>query len=93
MNVINYIFIRFFTAVCNTSDELLQLGRPYFLALVISYINLRFTTKDKSDTVNSEYTVPNSKYDHSPYSQLLGDINFYYEHKTHTKASLNANAH
>jgi uncharacterized protein VirK/YbjX len=93
MNVIIDIFNRFITAVCNTSDELLQKEEPYMFAMVISYIDLRFTTKDKCDTVNSEYTVPNSKYDHSTYPHLLGYINCFYEYKTHTKASLNANAH
>jgi hypothetical protein len=50
------------------------------------------TTKGKCDTVNSEYTVANSKYNPLSYTHLLGYINFYYEYKTQTKASLNANA-
>jgi hypothetical protein len=44
-------------------------------------------------SVNSEYTVPKSKYDNLSYPNLLGYINYYNEYKTHTKASLNANAH
>jgi hypothetical protein len=77
MNIIIDIFIRFFTAVCNTSDELSQKERPYMIAMVISYIVLRFTTKDKRGTVNREYTFRNSKYDLSPYPHLLGYINYY----------------
>jgi hypothetical protein len=45
-------------------------------------------TKGKWDIVNSEYIVGNSKYYH-----LSGYINYYYEYKTQTKASLNANGH
>jgi hypothetical protein len=36
---------------------------------------LGMTTQDKCKTVNSEYTVPNSKYDHSIYPHLLGYSN------------------
>jgi hypothetical protein len=41
MNVIIDIFIRFFTAVCNASVQLLQTESPYMIAMVISYIGLR----------------------------------------------------
>jgi hypothetical protein len=49
--------------------------------------------KGKCDTVNSEYIVANSKYYNFSYTHLFGYINFYYEYKTQTKASLIANGH
>jgi hypothetical protein len=49
--------------------------------------------KGNCDTVNSEYIVANSKYNHLSYTHLFGYINFYYQYKTQTKASLNANGH
>jgi hypothetical protein len=54
---------------------------------------LGMTTKSKYDTVNSVYSVPNSKYDHLSCPPLLGYINYYYEYKLHTTASVNANGH
>jgi hypothetical protein len=42
------------------------------------------TTRDKYDTVNSEYSVPKCIRDQSQYPHLLGYINCYYEYKTHT---------
>jgi hypothetical protein len=41
MNVLFDIFIRFFTAVCNDSVQLLQNESFYVIAIVISYIGLR----------------------------------------------------
>jgi hypothetical protein len=41
MNVIFDIGIRFFTAVCNYSVQLLQNESPYLLPIDISYIELR----------------------------------------------------
>jgi hypothetical protein len=41
MNVLFDILIRFFTAVCNASLQLLQNESPYLIAIVISYIELR----------------------------------------------------
>jgi hypothetical protein len=51
------------------------------------------STKGKCNTVNNEYNVTKSKCHHLSYPQLLSYINFYYEYKTHTKASLNANTY
>jgi hypothetical protein len=31
-----------------------------------------------------EWTVPNIKHDHSNYPQILCDINYYFDYKTHT---------
>jgi hypothetical protein len=50
-------------------------------------------TKCKCDTVNSEYTLANSKYYHLSYTNMLGYINCYYKYKTNTKFSLIANKH
>jgi hypothetical protein len=63
------------------------------IAMVITYIVLKNDYKVKCDTVNSEYTVPKIKYDHLSYPNLLGYINCHYEYKTHTKGTLNGNAH
>jgi hypothetical protein len=60
MKVIYYFFIGFFTAVCNASVQPLQNESFYVVAIVTR------------DTVNCEYTVPNSKYEHSLYLHLLG---------------------
>jgi hypothetical protein len=38
MSVILDIFIRFFTAVCNDSFQLLQNESPYMIAMVNSYM-------------------------------------------------------
>jgi hypothetical protein len=51
------------------------------------------TTKGKCDTVNSEYTVANSKYYHLSYTNLLSNFNFIKSTKFTTKTPLNANAH
>jgi hypothetical protein len=50
-------------------------------------------TKGKCDTVSSEYIIANSKNYHLSYTHMFGYINFYYEYKTQTKASLNGNGH
>jgi hypothetical protein len=49
------------------------------------------TTQNKCDTVNSEYTLRNSKH-HSKYPHLFIYINYYYDYKIHSPASLNAKA-
>jgi hypothetical protein len=41
LSVILDILIRSFTAVCNATVQLLQNERPYLLAIVISFIELR----------------------------------------------------
>jgi hypothetical protein len=63
------------------------------IAMVITCVILGMITKGKWDTVNSEYIVANNKYYHLSYTYLFGYINFYYEYKSQTKASLIANGH
>jgi hypothetical protein len=41
MTVMIDIFIRFFTAVCNASVQLLQNESPYMSAMVYTYLGLR----------------------------------------------------
>jgi hypothetical protein len=62
------------------------------IAIFITYVGLRNDYKGKCNTVNSEYTAANNKYNHLSYIHMLGYINFYYEYKTQTKAYLNASA-
>jgi hypothetical protein len=50
------------------------------------------TTKGKCDTLNRGYKVVNSKNYHLLYTYIIGYIKCYYEYKSQTKASLNANA-
>jgi hypothetical protein len=77
MNVI-HIFSRFFMRVVKVFVQLLLNDNPYIIAMIIKYVGVRNDYKVICDTVNSEYTVANSKYYHLSYTHLLGYINFYY---------------
>jgi hypothetical protein len=63
------------------------------IAMVITYVGIRIDYKGQGDVVNNEYSVENSKYYHVSYTNLLIYIDYNYEYKIHSKASLNVNAH
>jgi hypothetical protein len=62
------------------------------IAMIISYMKLR--KNDTEQIIYSQSRIHRSQQQntHSPYPNLLVDINCYYEFNTHTLASLNANA-
>jgi hypothetical protein len=71
MNVIFDIFNSFFTGVCNVSVRLLRNECSCMITILISHIRHEKSDQNKCDTVNSEYSVRNSKYEHSPFPYMF----------------------